>query len=295
MKRRYLAIVVLLVLGCGGGTVRDMRSAFEKGDYSEVVMLGRHAVHRGKANANVHYYYGLALVAEGRDGEGFNELDAAVRADAKLKPKAAQKLGELAERDRISSSDRARRLRKAHELDPSRDLGRDGFAVAATYYQDRDYEHAAATYTDVIQKFPDVPECERAYARLADCWRALGQDDKAREAMETLVKRFPQSREAMGAAASLNDILYQDAQRHFDAGEYDDAIASATELVDQANNRSLQQKGRFLLGQAYEAKGDRTAAYNAYRELIRSDRGDSGQIVERARARMVALQEAGLQ
>jgi hypothetical protein len=64
--------------------------------------------------------------------------------------------------------------------------------------------------------------------------------------------------------------------------------------VGKTDNRSLQQKARFLLGQAYEGKGDVAAAYEAYREVIRNDRGDSGQIVERARARIEAIQEAGL-
>ncbi len=145
-----------------------------------------------------------------------------------------------------------------------------------------------------MSKFPDAPECETAYARLSQCWAALGDDEKAREAMETLVKRYPRSQLAEGAAANLNDIMYQDAQRRFDAGEFDEAIRLAGELVGKADNRSLQQKGRFLLGQAYEGKGDRAAAYEAYRELIRNDRGDSGQIVERARSRIEALQEAGL-
>ena len=77
--------------------------------------------------------------------------------------------------------------------------------------------------------------------------------------METLVEKYPKSREAEGAAANLSDILYQDAQKHYDAGEYDQAISVATDLVSTAENRSLQQKGRFLLGQAYEAKGDRGA------------------------------------
>ncbi|HEX6791668.1 MAG TPA: tetratricopeptide repeat protein [Candidatus Krumholzibacteria bacterium] len=271
-----------------------MRHAFEKGDFAETVTLGRHAIRNGKASPDVHFYYGAALVAVGRDPEGFAEVDSAVAADADLAKKAAVVLGELAQREGLAVLDRARRLRKAFELDHTVDLGRDRFAVAATYYEDRDYEHAAAIYSDAVSKFPDAPECEVAYARLSESYRALGDEEKSRAAMETLVKRFPASGEARGAAANLNDIMYQEAQTHYNAGEYDQAITIAGELVSKADNRSLQQKARFLLGQSYEAKGDRAAAYEAYREVIRNDRGDSGQIVERARSRIEVLQEAGL-
>lgn len=293
--RLCLATVLLLALGCGGGgPAGDMRRAFEKGDFVEAVTLGRHAIRAGEAAPAVHCYYGMALVAVGRDPEGFAEVDTAIAADADLAKDAAAALRGLADREGVSSTDRARRLRKAFELDDTTDLGRQGFAVAATYYQDRNFERAAALYTGAVSKFPDAPECETAYARLSECWAALGEDEKSRAAMEALVKRYPRGRQAEGANANLNDIMYQDAQRHLDAGEYDEAIALAGEMVGKAENRSLQQKGRFLLGQAYEAKGDRAAAYEAYREVLRNDRGDSGQTAERARARIEALQEAGL-
>jgi tetratricopeptide (TPR) repeat protein len=292
--RRFIAAVWLLVLGCGAGPAGEMRAAYEKGDFAEVVVLGRHAVRGGTASPEVHFYYGAALVGVGRDPEGFAEIDTAVAANAKLAPDAAALLVELSGREGSSSGDRARRLRKAFELDSGIDLGPRRFAVAATYYEDRDFERAAALYSEAVSRFSDSPECQTAYARLSECWTALGDEKKARHAMETLVRRYPRSRQAEGAAANLNDILYQDAQKHFEAGEYDEAIRAATDLAAKADNRSLQQKARFLVGQAHEAKGDRAAAYEAYREVIRNDRGDSGQVVERARARIEALQEAGV-
>ena len=293
--RRCLATILLLALGCGGGgPAGDMRRAYDKGDFAEAVALGRHAVRSGDAGPSVHYYYGLALVAAGRDPEGFAEIDTALAADGELRKQAAAELTKLSAREGLSSSDSARRMRKAFELDDTIDLGQKRFAVAAAYYEDRNCERATALYSDAVTKFPSDPAIETAYARLSECYAAMGEEEKAREAMETLVKRFPRSSEGQGAAANLSDIMYQEAQGHLNAGEYDQAIALASDLVSKADNRSLQQKGRFLLGQAYEAKGDRAAAYEAYRDVIRNDRGDSGQIVERARTRLEALQESGL-
>lgn len=293
--RRCLATFLMLLVACGNrGPAGEIRSAFEKGDFKDAVAVGRHALRQGQMDPGARYYYGLALVALGRDSEGFAEVDSAVAGDAGLKPRAAAALEDLARRDGISAGDRAHRMRKAHELDRAVELGRARFDVADTYYEERDFAHASAMYDEAVNKFPDDPACERAYARLAECLGAMGDADQAREVMEALVQRYPHSGEAQGATAHLNESLYEDAQRHLDAGDYDQAIATATDLVGKADNRALQQKARFLLGQAYEAKGDRAAAYEAYREVIRSDRGDSGQVVEKARSRIEALQEAGL-
>lgn len=293
--RRCLAILLLSALGCGTrGPVADIRHAYEKGDYSEAVTLARHAIRSGKVSADVHYYYGMALIARGRDSEGFAEVDTAVAANPGLKQGAAEALRDFSAREGVGREESARRLRKAHELDESVDLERRRFSVADTYFQDRDFQRAALLYEEAVTKYSDAPECERAYARLSECYHALGDEEKARAAMETLVKRYPRGGAGQGAAANLNEMIYQDAQHRLDAGEFDEAITAARDVVAKADNRSLQQKARFLLGQAYEGKGDRAAAYEAYRDVIRNDRGDSGQIVERARDRVEALQEAGI-
>ena len=294
--RLGLATALLLAVCCGGGgAAGQMHRAFDKADYAEVVALGRHALRGGDVSPEVHYYYGLALVAVGRDHEGFGEIDAAVGGDAGLKKKAAEWLRDRAGREGLSRSDAARRLAKAVELDPSIDLGRQRFAVARSCFDEREFARAAALYGQAVKAFPAASECESAYARLVECWTALGNAEKARAAMETLVARYPKGQEAREVTSRLNDLMYNEAHTHFEAGEYEQTIALAQNLVDTSDNRSLQQKGRFLLGQAYEARGDRAAAYNQYRDVIRNDRGDSGQVVERARARIEALQEAGLE
>lgn len=289
-----IAVAVLCAHCGGGGPAGDMRRAFEKGDYAEVVTLGRHARKTGADAADVHYYYGLALVALGRDHEGLAEITAAVERDGGLGAGAAEFLREAAAREGVSRDDAAHRRAFAFELDPSVDPGPHRFAVADYYYGERDFRSAATHYEQAVKAFPDSSACEGAYARLSECWTELGEPARAREAMETLVERYPKGRHAGTVASRLDDIAYAEARKHFEAGEYDDAIEVARELVGRSTNRLLQQKTRFLLGESYEAKGDRGAAYNEYRELIRADRGDSGRLVEQARVRIEALQGEGL-
>jgi outer membrane protein assembly factor BamD (BamD/ComL family) len=238
----------------------------------------------------VHYYYGLALIALGRDHEGFAEVDLAVAAEPDLKPEAAAFIRESASKEGLSRADASRRRARAWELDPSADLGRHRFAVAGYYFKERKFDTAAALYEEAVRAYPDTSACETAYARLAECWTQLGDAEKARKAMETLVKRYPRGRFAGGVSSNLDGLSYEEARAHFEAGEYEAALEVARELVDRTDNRLLQQKARFLLGETYEAAGDRMAAYREYRELIRADRGDSGRLVEQARARIEALQ-----
>jgi tetratricopeptide (TPR) repeat protein len=269
-----------------------MRRAFEKGDYREVVALGRHATKSGAADARVHYYYGLALIAVGRDHEGLPELDTAVAADSALAKDAAVFLWGMAPSP--SLRDAAGRWRRALELEPGIAAGGRGFAIADSYFDERRYTEAVAWYQKATRARPDTAACEQAYARLAQCYTELGQPDQARATMETLVARYPRGRIARGVSSSLDDIAYDEARKEFEAGEYQRAIETAQDLADRAPNRLLQQKARFLLGNAYEALGDRTRAYEEYREIVRTDRGESGRLVEDARSRMAALEEAGV-
>ncbi|HEX5131127.1 MAG TPA: tetratricopeptide repeat protein [Candidatus Krumholzibacteria bacterium] len=289
-----VAAALLALAGCGrGGSLHDIQKAFEKEDYQEVVALSRHALRRGEDRPALHLYNGLGLVGMGRDHEGFDEIATAVAGDDHLAQRAADFLWEQA-RSQPGSDVSARRMREAVRYAPDLDLGRNRFAVADVCFAERSYADAARLYQQAVAQYPDTAACEEAYARLAECWMELQEPDKARATMETLVEKYPKGRAAGRAAARLDDFSFDQAQAAFDAAEYPRAVDLSLALVESTANRSLQQKARYLLGQSYEAAGDTARAYSAYREIISSDRGDSGRIVERARARIAVLQEAGL-
>jgi tetratricopeptide (TPR) repeat protein len=296
--RALCAVAILATVattaGCGGGgAVGEIRAAFERGDYTETVGLSRHALRRGEERPIIHLYNGLGLVGLGRDHEGFDEIGRAVDDEPSLAPMATEFLMARAA-DKPGTTTSARRMREAWRLDASIDLGRNAFSVADVCYGERSWEDAAGLYTHAIAAFPDTAACEAAYARLAECYLELRRPDQARKAMETLVERYPRGQLAGRAMARLDDVAFDQAQAAYNTGEYSEAVELAADLVTGTANRSLQQKARYLLGESYEASGDTASAYAAYRDIIRSDRGDSGRVVERARARMEALQEAGL-
>ena len=289
-----LLVLVAGVLACGErGVVGEMHRAFDKGDYEEVIALGRHTLRSDSTLADVQLYYGMALVARGRLHEGFAALERA----ALLKPETAKTSAEfLAEQGRNGPIDvsSARKLAKAAELDTSLDLGKRRFAVADVYLTERRFDEAARMYEEAVRLYPDTSACEMALANLTECYANMGRPEDARETMETLVKRYPRGSFARDAWVRLDDITYAEAKAALDAGNLDKAVQVAGGLVSRSKNRSLQQKGRFVLGEAYERMGESGLAYAAYREIIENDRGDSGNVVERARSRIEALQAAGL-
>jgi tetratricopeptide (TPR) repeat protein len=289
-----VALLAAGLIACGErGVVGEMNRAFDKGDYAEVLALGRHALRSDSSDADVQLYYGMALVASGRLHEGFGAIDAAVRLSPSTAETAAEFLWEQAHAGRLDAT-AARTLAKSSELDASRDLGKNRFAVADVYFTERRYEDAARLYEEAVHAYPDTAACERALARLGECYTYLDRPDDARRTMEILVQRYPRGDVAREAWVRLDDITYAEAQKALDAGELERAAQIASQLVGRTKNRLLQQKGRLVLGEAYERLGETALAYAAYREIIESDRGDSGGVVERARARLEAMQGAGL-
>jgi len=296
--RIAIPIGVALLLGglaaCGErGVVGEMHRAFKKGDYVEVLALGRHALRSDSSVAGVQLYYGMALVARERLHEGFGAIDKAVALDPEYAPTAAAFLAELGGEGPLDAN-AARKLAKAAELDTTLDLGKKRFAVGDVYFAERRFEEAAAVYAAAVRLYPDTAACEDALSRLSECYANLDRPADARKAMETLVKRYPRGTDAGEAWVRLDDITFAEAQKALDVGEYPKAAEVAEQLINRTKNRSLQQKGRFVLGEAYEHMGETGRAFSTYREIIENDRGDSGNVVERARARIEALQEAGL-
>lgn len=88
-------------------------------------------------------------------------------------------------------------------------------------------------------------------------------------------------------------MLYEEAERQFRLGNYEQTASLTGRVLDSTNNPGLIQKSRFLRGEAFEAMGKFGEAYEQYRAIIEGERGASGRVVERAREKIAAFREAG--
>jgi tetratricopeptide (TPR) repeat protein len=295
-----MAVVFAAVLGSGCSqekkTIAEIRGAYDSGDYREAVAFCRNAVRKGMESPEVYYYYGASLVSLNRDYEGFRFLNKAAVLDPEISPRIAEFLldsGIASFRKRLRSQ-AAKRMRHAAEIDPAVDLGTFVYMVADEYFAENDYERAAQFYRRALDQHPDTSVAEAAYFNLAKSYVEIGTPVRARESLKELLDRYPDGRLATQARWQLVNLLYEEGEKQFVLGNYEDTIEVINELLARTRNPGMSQKSRFLLGESYERLGDMEQAYQQYQKIIETDRGASGRIVERAKQKIAALREAGL-
>jgi len=300
--RRGIAFALIVACALGAGcskrkqSLSEIKSTFESGDYNETVAQCKYAIRRQWDSPETYYYYGAALIAQDRDYEGFRMFEQGIAGDMSLAAKAAAYLfehtdAELVRRDRAQA---ARRLQKAVEYDPSIDIGRFRFLVADTYFEAKNYGRAAEFYRAALDAYPDTSIAESACFNLAVSYAEQGWNAQARQTYEEMLERFPRGEYKTEVAWRLGNLMYDDAEKQQQDGNYEDAVSTLETVIKTTTNDGLLQKSNFLLGETYEAMGDLKAAYAAYKQVIEVDRGASGRIVERAKEKIAALQEAGL-
>jgi tetratricopeptide (TPR) repeat protein len=301
---RAISLLVMLLLsvvwqtGCSeeSKSLSDIEEAYEGADYEETVALCKYAIRRQWDTPPVYFYYGASLVALGRDYEGFKRLEEAITKDLSLAPRAAALVYDAATAD-VARGDRrraARRMQKAVEYDPSLDIGPYRFMVADVYFEQQNYGRAAPIYREAIAAYPDTSILETAYFNMATSYDEMGWNAQAREAYEELLELFPRGEYKTESAWRLYNLMYEHAEKQHVLGEYEEVVETLDALIERADNIGLLQKAHFLLGETYEAMTDYAGAYREYKAVIAVDRGASGRIVERAREKIAALQEAGL-
>jgi tetratricopeptide (TPR) repeat protein len=291
-------IAALVAAGCSKEkrAVAEIRHSYEAHEYEETVALCRHATRLGMETPDVDYYHGASLVALGRDFEGFRKLQEAAQGDPSLSREIGPLLYEMGEKSFRDGSrtKAAKRMRTGVEIDPSLELGSYVYLVADEYYEEKDYETAAAMYARAVESFPDTTAAEEAYFNMAAAYLEIGSPSRARESLDRLLELYPRGTLAKHARWRLVNILYEEGEKNYLLGNYDEVIEVIGELLSRTRNPGIVQKSRFLLGETYEALGEFDRAYAQYKEIIEEDRGASGRIVERARGKIAALREAGL-
>ncbi|UCG53145.1 MAG: tetratricopeptide repeat protein [Candidatus Latescibacterota bacterium] len=274
----------------------SIKNEYSNQNYEEAIVLCEHALRKNILDGDIYYYYGMSLLAVGRDYESFDRFEQAVRLDSSLATRIADHLGQ-----RASESFSAGRVKKAAqhvmtaaELDPDADFGVLTYLVAEGYFNDGEFSKATRFYEAALGEFPDTTAAEGAYFSLAECYLALGDSTEAVQTLERQLSRFPRGALADRAQWTLVNMLYESARAEFGRGNYEAVLEIGSDLLKRTKNVSLVQRTRFVLGEAHERMGDYVKAYEQYQAIISEDRGASGRIVERARAKIEAFRDAGL-
>ncbi len=301
-QARLLVILVwMIVLAVGGcsekrKSLSEIRESFAQKDYEETELLCQHALRKNIHDPEVYYYYGLALLEQGRDYEAFRRLEEAGTADPMIRGKIAGRL--LVKGREAFARGGARRaadrLKLAVNMQPDLELGSLKYLVADAYFDERVFDKAAPLYVAAIDERPDTAAAESAYFNLSVCYVALGDSTGALQALDELLDRFPKGRLAGRARWELVNLMYEHASAEFARGNYEAVVEEINTLLERTTNVSLLQRARFILGEAYERLEDYPNAYEQYKTIIEQDSGASGRIIERARQKINALRDSGL-
>jgi tetratricopeptide (TPR) repeat protein len=294
-----LFCVLLVALGACSKKKKSLASiqhSYSRNDFAETIVQCEHAIRNNIRSSEVYYYYGLSLLELGRDYESFRQFQEAVSLDSTTSPRIAARLVEKG-REAIGGGESRRaadRLKRAAELDRGVRLGEFDFLVADAYFKDRSYSQAARFYASAVANYPDTAAAEQAFFNMSECHVALGDSAAAIEALERQVESFTRGALSSRARWKLVNLLYGRAGSEFARGNYETVVEQVNELLGRTENLTLIQRARFLLGEAYERLGEYREAYNQYKAIIQEDRGASGRVVQRARAKIDAFRDSGL-
>jgi tetratricopeptide (TPR) repeat protein len=292
------AVALCAAAGCAEdrSSAGAIREAYAEGRYEEALSLCERSIRRGAADGEVFYISGMLLLAEGKVDAAEDRFREALRADSSLADEIAGALLERAE-DSLDEGTvpRATLLaRAAAGIDRSAPVGRLGYLVAASYYDERNWAEAAYWYEEAVGAYPDTGAAELALIHLAESRAAMGDSAGAIEALEMELERFPRGEVANRAGWVLSGLLYGRARAEFERGDYRAVLRTAQRAADVSRDDLTVQKAAFLIGETFERLGDFDRAYEQYEKIAAEGRGAPGGIAERAKAKMRGFREAGL-
>lgn len=135
---------------------------------------------------------------------------------------------------------------------------------AADFEAAGNFTRAAATYRNIVRRYPVSPSASAAQFRLAELLDQSGNANRAFEAYQKLVEDYPQSREfdrALAAKLAIADS-HLERRRHERAGEMYQAILQAAPFANFA------AEAQFKLGQTFENRREYEQAIAAYQVIL---------------------------
>jgi soluble lytic murein transglycosylase len=125
-------------------------------------------------------------------------------------------------------------------------------------------EEGRATLRRITTAYPTDTSSASALLLLADLATDENRDQDARQALQTLLKRFPTGRHATNARFRAGMISYIQGDRKAAASQFDS-------LVARDSNSSEALAAGYWAGRSYAALGDKTKSRARWRSVIKQD------------------------
>jgi TolA-binding protein len=121
--------------------------------------------------AEIRYWYGTSLMADGHTGEAVSEFDKSIRADGQgpWAPKAYLSLG-------------------------------------GAYLKQRKYENAQKQFLKILDQYPRYCEMNQVFLKMGRTYEALNQPKEAHAAYKTLLEKYPKAMEVAEAQERIGEL-----------------------------------------------------------------------------------------
>ena len=129
----------------------------------------------------------------------------------------------------------------------------------------KDYDKTINVLKKLVENFPDFEKIDEAYFTLGFCYKELGNEKEAEEALGQVVKLRPQSEWAPKASVLLGDM-------YFWAGKYPEAVEAYGKALSVAGlatkDIDLYIRALYMYGWAHFQKNDYPNAIKLFKRLL---------------------------
>ena len=147
-------------------------------------------------------------------------------------------------------------------------IGRAHYLLGVCQLHEKKFNESIATLQTVLQRWPDLPEADKAHYNLAMSRFELASSTTSADGLrqsskdfETVCTKFPQSELADDAAYFRGEAL-------FHAGDLQAAASAYQNLINQHANSTLAPRAYYDLGVTQQSLGDDAAAIKTYQAFL---------------------------
>lgn len=267
--------------------VRAGDNYFDSGDYPQAVARYAQVFDLGGTIPNeetVRYRYAVALLNNKQWTEAVAALERFTQSfpQSSYVVEALYRLGDLYLREIQDPVKAIECFQKVVEREPKGPWGGRALrGLALARYERKDFEQAAQLFLEIVREWPDIPLTEEIYAWAGQWFFDHEQWESAGIILSALLTAVP-------TYPNPERVLYKIGEAYQRAGKTAKALEVLGKLVQTAPSSGIAVEAQYLMGQIYEAQGDREHAFAAYQAAADAN---SGEAAARAQFRLAELHE----
>jgi len=267
-----------------GGSLRRGDEAFARGDYPEALAEYRLALRQGARDVEVLARAAHAYARVGRIDEARDHYAEAIAVDPGMADLAVSDFlriarGAVQRRDGIAA---AASVEAAVALQPGVSLSGLSLPLARHFASNGQFGEALPFFQKALREVgadPDVVfEMAQVHEELGDCDRALEFFDQIRE--QVSIARQSE------VDWHIGNCSFELAQEAWQAGDSEEALLRYQTTLALGEPRNRLAQAWFDTGELLAARGECTAAVQAFEQVLREELAGGGVLVGRARDRI---------